>query len=194
MTASPPERPRWRTRTSRVVYDNPWIEVSHREVVAPTGNDGIYGLVHFRNLAIGVVPIDDEGHTWLVGQHRYTLDAWSWEIPEGGGAHHIDPVDSARRELAEETGLLAGSIRPLLEMHTSNSVTDERAIVYVATDLSPGPVSDALRPDDTEALEVCRLPLAEAIDMVLRDEITDSMSMAALLKLDTLGRRGEIRW
>ena len=184
------DRPRWQTRTTRVVYDNPWIEVSHREVVAPTGHDAIYGLVHFHHLAVGVVPLDDDGHTWLVGQQRYTLDAWSWEIPEGGGAHDVDPVVSARRELTEETGLVAGTVVPLLELHTSNSVTDERAIIYLATDLTPGPND----PDATEVLELRRVPLDEAIAMAMSGEITDAVSVAALLKLDVLRRTGDLSW
>ncbi len=169
----------WSTHSVRTVYENPWIEVSHREVSAPTGHDGIYGLVHFKNLAIGVVPVDDEDHTWLVGQHRYTLDEWSWEIPEGGGQLDDDPVDSARRELAEETGLRAARYELLLELHTSNSVTDERALIYLATDLTPGDAA----PDETEELTIRRVPVDEAVAAVLRGEITDAMSVAALLAL-----------
>jgi 8-oxo-dGTP pyrophosphatase MutT (NUDIX family) len=175
--------PRWTTHSTEIVYDNPWIEVSHRQVTAPTGNDGIYGLVHYKNLAVGVVPIDDDGHTWLVGQHRYTLDEWSWEIPEGGGALGVDPVDSARRELVEETGLTAASWRQLCELHLSNSVTDERSIVYVATDLTAGDSA----PDSTEQLTVQRLPLEEAIEMAMGGDITDAMSVAALVKLAAIG-------
>jgi 8-oxo-dGTP pyrophosphatase MutT (NUDIX family) len=169
----------WETRSRRTVYENAWIEVTHREVTAPTGHEGIYGLVHFKHLAIGVVPIDDQDHTWLVGQHRYTLDDWSWEIPEGGGAPDEDPVDAARRELLEETGLRAGRIEPLIELHTSNSVTDERALIFVATDLTAGESA----PDATEELAVRRVPVDDAIDQARRGLITDAMSVAALLAL-----------
>lgn len=175
----------WHTRSVRNVYDNDWIEVSHRDVTAPTGHDGIYGLVHFKHVAVGVVPIDGEDNTWLVGQHRYTLDAWSWEIPEGGGRLDDDPIDVARRELAEETGLRADRVEPLLELHTSNSVTDERAVIYVATGLTMGEAE----PDDTEQLSLRRLPVDEAIDLALCGEITDAMSVAALLALDARRRR-----
>ncbi len=179
----------WRTRSARTVYDNAWIEVSHREVTAPTGHDGIYGLVHFKHLAVGVVPVDDEDHTWLVGQHRYTVDAWSWEIPEGGGHPDDDPIESARRELAEETGLRAVQWEPLIELHTSNSVTDERAVIYLATGLTAGEAA----PDETEDLAVRRVPVDQAIDEVLRGEITDAMSVAALLALDARRRRDGYR-
>lgn len=169
----------WETRSQRTVYENAWIEVSHREVTAPTGHEGIYGLVHFKHLAVGVVPIDEEDHTWLVGQHRYTLDEVSWEIPEGGGVLGGDPVEAARRELIEETGLRAGRIEPLIELHTSNSVTDERAVIYLATELTPG----ASEPDETEELVLRRLPVDEAIVLARRGEITDAMSVAALLEV-----------
>ncbi len=176
----------WHTRSVRTVYENDWIEVSHRDITAPTGHEGIYGLVHFKHVAVGVIPIDDDDHTWLVGQHRYTLDAWSWEIPEGGGRLGDDPVAVARRELAEETGLRAERVELLLELHTSNSVTDERALIYVARGLTMGEAE----PDDTEQLSVRRVSVDEAIDEAVRGEITDAMSVAALLALHAhRGRR-----
>lgn len=178
--------PRWRTRSVGVRYDNPWITVTHREVTAPTGTDGIYGVVHFKNRAVGVVPLDDEGHTWLVGQWRYALDAWSWEIPEGGAPADEDPLDAARRELAEECGLAARDWTPLLDLHTSNSVTDELGSVWLARGLSTVPSA----PDETERLAVRRVPLDEAVDMVMDGRITDSLSVAALMKVRLLIDRG----
>lgn len=163
-------------------YDNPWITVTHRDVTAPTGTDGIYGMVHFKNRAVGVVPLDDEMHTWLVGQWRYTLDAWSWEIPEGGAPEDEDPLAAARRELAEECGLAARRWTPLLEIHTSNSVTDELGRVWLARGLSAVEAA----PDDTEVLVVRRMALDEALQMVMDGRITDSMSMAALMKVKLL--------
>ena len=178
----------WTTLSSRTVYDNPWITVSHRDVLAPTGHPGIYGLVHFKQRAVGVVPLDDEEHTWLVGQWRYTLDAWSWEIPEGGAPPGETPLACARRELAEETGLAAARWTPLLELHTSNSVTDEHAVAYLARGLTAGVAA----PDETERLALRRLPLDEAVAMVLDGRITDALAMASLMKVHLLRSRAEL--
>ncbi|GIV36714.1 MAG: hypothetical protein KatS3mg032_1093 [Cyclobacteriaceae bacterium] len=170
----------WKTLTSRTVYSNKWIELTEHEVINPSGTKGLYGKVHFKNKAIGIVPLDSRGNTWLVGQYRYTLQAWSWEIPEGGGPLTEEPLEAARRELQEETGLRAGKWSELLRLHTSNSVTDEEAIIFLAEELEEGNNN----PEDTEAdLLVKKIPLTEAIDMVMRGEITDSMSVAALLKI-----------
>ncbi len=169
----------WVQLSSEQVYDNPWIRVHHQTVKTPSGSDGIYGVVHFKGHAVGVVPIDDHGHTWLVRQSRYTLDSFTWEIPEGGAASGEDTLACAKRELEEEVGLKAQNWRELLNLHTSNSVTDERAVIYVATNLSVG--EQAL--DETEDIEVSRIPLKDAIQMVLDGEITDAMSVAALLRL-----------
>ncbi len=178
----------WQTLTIKEVYDNPWIQVSHREVLTPAGTPGIYGMVHFKNLAIGIVPLDEEGNTWLVGQYRYTLEAYSWEIPEGGGPLGTDPLLSAQRELEEETGIKAQQWTPILNLHTSNSVTDEYGIAYVAQGLSFGEA----QPEETEDLVVKKLPLAEAVEMVMRGEITDSLAIAALLKTKLLLDREEL--
>jgi 8-oxo-dGTP pyrophosphatase MutT (NUDIX family) len=176
----------WKTISNQISYENPWIRVEHREVLNPSGGAGIYGVVHFKNTAIGIVPLDNEGFTWLVGQYRYTLEHYSWEIPEGGGPIGTDPLKSAKRELLEETGITARRWTPLLEMHTSNSVTDEYGLVYVAQDLELGKA----QPEETEDLKVWRLPFAEAVEMVLRGEITDSLSMIAILKVNEWLRRG----
>jgi len=153
--------------------------VEHREVIAPTGHPGIYGLVHMKNRAIGIIPIDQDDHTWLVGQYRYATEEYSWEIPMGGGPPHETPLQSAQRELQEEVGLTASHWELLMELQTSNCVTSERAWVFVASALDTAP----LAPDDTEQLQLRRLPVDEAVAMAARGEIRDGVSVAALLKL-----------
>lgn len=182
----PDEHPNpWQTLTRHVAYDNPWIRVEHCDVRNPSGGAGIYGVVHFKNTAVGIVPLDAEGYTWLVGQYRYTLEQYSWEIPEGG-ALGGDPLDAAQRELLEETGLRAKIWTPLLELHTSNSVTDEYGVAYVAQDLEQG----ESQPEETEQLHVRRLPFSETVDMVMRGEITDALSMISILKVNEWLRKG----
>ncbi len=168
----------WKTLTKKQVYDNPWIHVEHHRVLTPSGSEGIYGKVGFKNLAIGIIPIDEEGYTWLVGQYRYTIDAYSWEIPMGGGDLSVDPLSSAQQELREETGIIAQEWQCIMQLHTSNSVTDEVGYVYIARDLTMGDMEW----DDTEVLRIRRLPLMEAYQMVMDQEITDAISVAGLLK------------
>lgn len=175
--APAPENP-WRTLSSEQKYDNRWIEVTEHQVVNPAGDPGIYGTVRFKHLAIGVLPIDDEGNTWLVGQYRYPLGRYSWEIPEGGGAMGIDPLVSAQRELREETGIEAAHWEQLLEFDLSNSVTDEHAIIYIATELSFG----LPEPEETEALALMQVSFEEAYERVLEGRITDVISVAAILR------------
>lgn len=172
----------WQTLSSVDVYDNPWIHVREDRVINPRGGEGIYGVVSFKNLAIGIVPVDEEGYTYLVGQMRYTLNEYHWEIPEGGGPLHIDPLDSAKRELKEETGMEADSWQYVCKIHTSNSVTDEVGHIYLATQLKSGEAA----PDETEDLKVMRIPLEEAIQMVMDGRITDSLSMVGLLAVGRL--------
>jgi 8-oxo-dGTP pyrophosphatase MutT (NUDIX family) len=169
----------WKTKASNVVYENPWIKISHDEVITPKNTEGIYGVVHFKNTAIGVVPIDDEGNTWLVKQSRYTLNQYTWEIPEGGCPHGEAPLDAAKRELEEEVGLQANTWQQLMTMHLSNSVTDEFCVVFVARDLFAG----TQQLESTEDIESKKLPLIDAIEMVKRGEITDGISVAALLRV-----------
>lgn len=170
----------WITLSGEEKYDNRWINVTEYQVINPSGGRGIYGKIHFKNKAIGVIPVDHEGNTWLVGQYRYTLNAFHWEIPEGGAPTGEDPLSAAKRELQEETGLIAKKWSVLTRLHTSNSVTDEEGIIFLAEDLQHG--ENNL--EETEAdMKVWKLPLRDAVDMVLKEEITDSMSMIGLMKL-----------
>ncbi|WP_073120491.1 NUDIX domain-containing protein [Reichenbachiella agariperforans] len=169
----------WTTLSEKEVYNNPWITVEEHQVLNPNGGEGIYGKVHFKNRAIAIVPIDDEGNTWLVGQYRYTLDEYSWEIPMGGGPLDEGVLDSAKRELKEETGLTASDWQSISRIHTSNSVTDEEGFIFLARGLELGETAF----DDTEDLAIKKVSLAEAVGMVMSGEITDSLSMAGLLKV-----------
>lgn len=182
---NPMENP-WKTLSANTVYNNPWISLSHREVLTPAQTPGIYGVVHFKNLAIGIVPIDHEGNTWLVGQFRYTLNEYSWEIPEGGCPLGTEPLATAKRELIEETGIRAGKWDKLMDFHTSNSVTDEAGMAYLARDLSFG----ESEPEDTEELIVKKMPLAEAFSWVAAGKITDALSIMALQKVEIMQLRG----
>jgi 8-oxo-dGTP pyrophosphatase MutT (NUDIX family) len=173
----------WTTLSGEVKYDNPWISVTEYQVLNPSGGKGIYGKVHFKNKAIGAVALDRELNTWLVGQYRYTLNAWHWEIPEGGGSLNENPLESARRELREETGLTSVTWSEIIHLHTSNSVTDEEGHIFLAEDVKEG--ASAL--EETEAdLKVWKLPLKDALEMVLSGKITDGMSIMAILKVARL--------
>lgn len=178
----------WKRRSVSERYDNAWIRVEHHEVLTPRGNPGVYGVVHFKNLAIGVIPLDEQQNTWIVGQYRYPQRAYSWEIPEGGGPLGEDPLLSAQRELAEEVGLSARRWDLILEMELSNSVTDERCLIYLARDLEPC----SAHPDDTEQLAVKQLPFAELHEGVMAGRFTDSITVAGVLKLERLLERGQI--
>jgi 8-oxo-dGTP pyrophosphatase MutT (NUDIX family) len=172
----------WKTLESRTVYDNPWITVFEDQVVNPGGGRNIYGRIHFKNKAVAIIPLDGEGNTWLVAQDRYTLGHRCWELPMGGAPRDEDPLAAAKRELKEETGLSAGRWTEIMRLHTSNSITDETGIVYVAEDLADGETAF----EETEAIEVRKLPLTEAVEMALRGEITDAISVAALVSLEHL--------
>jgi len=176
----------WKTHERRVAYENPWIIVQEDQVTRPDGRPGIYGVVRFKNRAIGVLPVDEHGRVWLVGQYRYTLERYSWEIPEGGGPLDEAPDVAARRELLEETGLTTGHLEFLGHVHLSNSVSDELGYLYRASDLTPGPSA----PEGTERLEVRAVAFEEAWAMLERGEITDSLSVIALL-WEALRRRVE---
>ncbi len=166
----------WKTVTSKQIYDNPWLAVREDRVIRPDGETGIYGVVHLKNIAVGVLPIEED-HIYLVGQYRYPLEQYSWEIPEGGCPIGEEPLRAAQRELREETGLEARNWRMLGEAYLSNSVTDEYAVWFLATGLVPG----KQQPEGTEALNVRRLSLREVLAMTLDGQITDALSLMAIM-------------
>ena len=176
----------WKTLTNEVKYDNPWIQVTHRDVINPGGGKGIYGMVHFKNLAIAIVPLDEDLNTWIVGQYRYTLEAYSWEIPEGGGLIGVDPIESAKRELKEETGVVAKKWTKILDMHMSNSVSDEASITYVAQDLEIGEAE----PEESEDLVIKKLPFEKVFQMAMNGEITDALAVASIFKVQIMLEKG----
>ena len=168
----------WKRLDSRLIYDNPWIRVDEHNVINPKGGKGIYGKVHFKNKAIGIIPIDKDLNTWLVGQYRYTLDEYSWEIPMGGGPLEDDILASAQRELKEETGIAAEHWEVILRIHTSNSVTDEEGFVYLAQGLIFGETSE----EETELLEVRKMPFKDVLEWANDGKITDALSLAGIFK------------
>jgi len=172
----------WKTLKKKLIYSNPWIKLEEHDVITPAGTEGIYGKVLFQNKAVAIIPVDEEGNTWLIGQFRYTLNEYSWEIPMGGGPLGSSVLKSAQRELKEETGLLANKWTEIMRIHPSNSVSDEEGFVFLAEELTPGRTEF----EDTEVLEIQKIPLNEAIEMVMKGEITDAISVAGLLKAGRL--------
>jgi 8-oxo-dGTP pyrophosphatase MutT (NUDIX family) len=179
----------WTTLGQREIYNNNWIQVTEYNVLNPSGGKGIYGKVHFKNYALGIIPLDEELNTYLVGQYRYVLNQYSWEIPEGGGPSGIDILDSAKRELKEETGLVAREWTKLLDLHLSNSVSDEYGSIFLARELQ----QEEAAPEETEVLVVKKVPFDEAYRMVEEGIITDSLSVAAIMKVKILLLEGKIK-
>lgn len=181
----------WTVQKSTLKYENNWIAVTEHEVYHQVAKrPGIYGTVHFKNTAIGILPLDSEGNTWLVGQYRFPIQQYVWEVPAGGGYEGTDPLEAAKKELREETGITALHWDRIISTHLSNSVTDEYSISYVATGLSFGK-SD---PDDDEVLAVRKLPFLEAYEKVLDGTMTDSLTVITFLKAKVMLDRGLIRF
>jgi 8-oxo-dGTP pyrophosphatase MutT (NUDIX family) len=178
----------WTILSSDKKYDNNWISVTEHQVLNPAGGAGIYGVVHFKNAAVGVVALDDTHNIFLVGQYRFPLEQFSWEIPEGGGPLGEDTLDTAKRELLEETGLVAFHWEPIVRIHLSNSVSDEAGIVYLARQLE----QHAAEPEETEQLFIKKIPFDTAYQMVKDHEITDSLSIAGIQKVKLMLLEGEI--
>ena len=173
----------WTTLSGEVKYENKWIKVTEYQVINPGGGSGIYGKIHYKNIGIGILPLDEDDNTWLVGQYRYTLNEFHWELPEGGGPLHEDSLEAAKRELKEETGIMAKRWTRLLTVNPSNSTTDEVGILYLAEDLSFG----YTELEETEAdLKLRKISLRDAIAMVDSGEITDTLTMLGLMKMARL--------
>jgi len=178
----------WTVLSRARIYENNWIELNHHEVLGPSGAPAVYGTVHFKNQATGVVPIDENGNVILVGQYRFPLHAYSWEIPEGGGSHAVPALESAQRELREECGLAAKCWKEIMQMDLSNSVSDEHSTAFLAWDLIEAPG----QPDENEELQVTRVAFWEAVDRVKRGEIRDAISAAALLRVSLMAYQDEL--
>ena len=179
----------WTILDQKDIYDNPWIRVTEFGVINPSGGEGIYGKVHFKHIAVGVIPLDVNWNTWLVGQYRFPLDLYSWEIPEGGGRLDEDPLEAAKRELLEETGLVAKEWTKILTMHLSNSVNDELAVIYLARNLE----QQMAAPEETEQLVIKKLPFDEVAQMVETGKITDSISVAAIQHIRLMVYQGKLK-
>ncbi|WP_300543192.1 NUDIX hydrolase [Maricaulis sp.] len=178
----------WQIHGERIAYENPWMRVAEYEVTRPDGKPGLYGVVGFANIAIAVLPLFPDGTTMLVGQHRFPRDRYSWEIPEGGGALDVPPLNSAKRELKEETGLTARAWREVLRLDLSNSITDETAIGYIASDIAEGEPE----PEGTEDLLTRRLPFRDALAEAMSGKITDALTVAMLLRAYYMALEGEL--
>ena len=180
----------WTPWTERVAFESGWITVTDQTAIAPTGRASPYGLVRFKNLAVAVLPIHEDGTVTLVGQHRFPFGDYSWELPEGGAPLDEDPLEGAKRELAEETGLVAAEWREVMRTQLSNSVTDERMIGYLATGLSP---SDAVHAaDETEAIAIVRAPFREVLDAAMAGYLPDMLTVAMLLRAHHMAVEGSL--
>ncbi len=177
----PPRKNPWTRKERHVLYENPWMEIRKDKVIRPDGSFGPYAYVHFKNLAVAVLPLMDDGRVVLVGQWRYTLDAYSWEIPAGGCPHGSgeSALETAHRELGEETGMRAREMIALGRGHLSNSITDEETAMFVARGLEP---ADGFHKDPTEDLELRIVPFDELLGLIQRGEITDGLTLITVLR------------
>ena len=178
----------WKTNSTKKIYTNPWITLEESDVINPSGNEGIYGVVRFKNRALAIIPLDDEYYTWIVGQYRYTLDTYEWEIIEGGSPIEQDILEGAKRELKEETGIVAKEWKMIMTSQLSNSVTDEIGYTFIAKNLTYGKSN----PDETEKLLIRRLHFNELFEMAMKGEIKDGLSLASIFKTKFLIDKGEI--
>ena len=178
----------WRVNTSQEVHDNPWFSVEIDDAIAPTGVPAKYFVQRYKNVAVGVLPLHDDGRVSLVGQWRHPFNAYSWELPEGGAPHDEDPLDGAKRELAEEAGLTARDWRQVLTMQLSNASSDEISIGYLAMGLGPTETDF----DPTEALTPATVPFREALNAAISGQIQDSITVAMLLRVHHMAYEGQL--
>ena len=178
----------WKTLTNETAYESAWIKVTRHDVINPAGNPAVYSVVHFKNVAIAVLALDEEYNTWIVGQYRYPINQYSWEVPEGGSPLGDDFLESGKRELLEETGIKANKWTKIQELHLSNSVSDEFGVIYIAQDLS----FHESEPEESEDLKVRKLPFKELYEMVENGEITDSLTVTTVLKAKIMIDEGKI--
>jgi len=178
----------WKKLDTTVVYENDWLRINEDNVITPAGKTGIYGVVHFKNRAVAIIPLDEEYNTWIVGQYRYAPATYEWEVPEGGCPEDELPVETARRELQEEAGLKAEHLELIMEMQLSNSATDEISFTYVAKGLT---IMDTGH-EETEIIRVRKLPFEQLYQMTMRGEIKDALSVAGILKVKFLIDQGKL--
>lgn len=178
----------WKTKSLHTVHETPWIKIVHHDVLNPAGNDAVYTTVEFKNLAVGIIPVDNEGHTWLVGQYRFPIDQYSWEIVEGGCPQSENPIDTAHRELKEEAGIVSRNMTEIFRLHLSNSATNEFALIYLAKDLS----FTESEPEESEVLQVKKIHILEAEKMVFENEITDAISVVGIILVAKMYKEGNL--
>ncbi len=182
------EKNPWTTLSTEKIYDSPWIGLTKHNVLTPNNTPGTYSVIHFKNIALAVLPLDKDYNTWIVGQYRYPINQYSWEVPEGGGKRNVPPIDSAKRELLEETGITANKWTKIQELHLSNSASDEFGILYVAQDLSFG----ESHPEDEEELVSKKIHFDELYKLVEEGSITDSLTVTIVLRVKLLMIEGKI--
>ncbi len=178
----------WTVTGRSTSFENNWIRIEDNSVLNPAGNPAIYSVVRVRRVAVGALPIDAHGHVHMVGQWRFALGRYSWEMPEGGAEPGEAAEACAHRELAEETGLRAGQMLKILDLDLSNSFTDERAALFLATELTTGEAA----PEETEVFNRLTAPFSEVLARCVNGEITDAMTVAAVLRAHHMAVTGAL--